>query len=143
MAINRYFVLFSVICFLISLNQSVFFDLPNTREHTHGWEILFFGWFGISNGNLISISWFANPLLMFSWFKFKKPDVSFKYSIISLLFSLFFVIYDAITKDIQYTNYNNGFYFWMLSILIMFCGNLYCITRRKRLMKITKVIPNK
>ena len=128
---RKYIVLLSLICFLISLSQPAFFKSPDFREYTDGLTVFAFGWVGILNWKVISISWFANPLLIISWFNFKKLDISFRYSILSLLFSLFFVIYDAFTKDIQYQNYNEGFYFWMLSILIMFCGNLYFIKRRK------------
>jgi hypothetical protein len=130
MSINKYIVLLSLICFLISLNQITFYESINYKEHTYGWKILTFGWIGIFNGNFISIAWLANPALILSWFNFKKLDISFKYSIISLLFSLFFVIYDTFTKDIQYPNYSKGFYFWISSILIMFFGNLYFITRK-------------
>lgn len=132
MSINKYIVLLSLISFLISLNQVVFFDSPNYREHTYGWQILVVGWFGIFRGSLISISWLANPFLIFSWFNFKKLGISFKFSVISLLFSLFFVIYDAFIKEFQYPNYSNGFYFWISSILIMFLGNLYLIIQSNK-----------
>lgn len=122
---NKYIVLLSIVCFLISLNQAVFFHSPNYREYTKGWEIFVFGWFGILKGNIVSIAWLANPMLIMSWVNFKKNKITLKYSALSLFFCLFFVIYDFFKNEIQFSNYNEGFYFWISSILIMTLGNLY------------------
>jgi hypothetical protein len=127
---NKHIVILSLACFIISLNQAVFFHSPDTREYTKGWEIFVIGWFGILKGNLISIGWLANPMLIFSWFNFKKYKISLKYSSLSLLFCLFFIIYDLFENEIQFSNYNEGFYFWISSILIMVLGNLYLIIRK-------------
>jgi hypothetical protein len=43
---------------------------------------------------------------------------------------LFFIIYDLFKNEIQFSNYNEGFYFWISSILIMVLGNLYLIIRK-------------
>ncbi|WP_281335935.1 hypothetical protein [Flavobacterium eburneipallidum] len=129
----RYLILIlSIIIYVISLNNDVFVVLPNEKEHyLSGFVALTCGWFGIFSGGLISICWFANPALFLSWFKLKKTKVSFIYSVVAFFFCILFVVLDYILQGVELNEYGKGFYFWMLSILIMFCGNLYCITRRK------------
>jgi hypothetical protein len=128
----RYLILISsIIIYVISLNNDVFVVPPNEKEHLSVFVALTCGWVGIFNGGLISISWFANPALFLSWLKLKKTKVSFIYSVVAFFFCILFVVLDYILQGVELNEYGKGFYFWMLSILIMFCGNLYCITRRK------------
>lgn len=128
---NTYFVTFSLICFLISLTQIIFYDAPEYREHTYGWHAFVFGWCGIFNGSPISISWFANPTLIISWLTTRKLYVSNTFSILSLFFCSFFYIYDAIKNEVE-RPYYIGCYLWTSSILIMFLCNLYLVRMKTK-----------
>ena len=116
----------SLFIFCSSLTQICFCFDKNTC--LFGISLFRDGWLGlIFDGQ---ISWLANPLLIISWFTFKKyPKVSFIFSVFSVFFAFSFLLVRKIIIDeggnVHYiSGINFGYWLWILSILTMLFGNL-------------------
>lgn len=92
----------------------------------YGYELVIYGGILFLSGGA-HIVWIANPLLIISWFLYKKKIMPFLV-IISLGFGIYFLNFEFIyigLNNPQYekiTSYGIGYYLWISSIIIMICG---------------------
>ncbi|MBL0049257.1 MAG: hypothetical protein IPP32_14320 [Bacteroidetes bacterium] len=131
--------LFSILLYTISLTQDGFYHHHEKSEGPGIFLLLFGGINAILTGGGASITWFANPILFFSWITINETKPSFIASIVSTLLSLSFLFFDRVKEfnliitgdqndDPLYryqtvTGYGLGFYLWVASSLILVLGN--------------------
>jgi len=95
-----------------------------------GLIILLTGLFGLSVGGAC-LTWLANPLLLVSWITYQKyPKISLATSLLAMIVGLSFLTFKEIIINEaghfgQITGYALGYWFWILSILLLVLGNIY------------------
>ena len=144
-----YFLLISVIAFMGSLFTTSF-NLGNGSSYI-GLMVLLLGWMGLGGEDgLVYISWCANPNLIISWIlmlvviSVKKDKVLVSYfslffSLLSLVLSFSFLFQNPVEVYINEAGHKSeitelavGYYFWLISILVMVVGNIYVIYKNYR-----------
>jgi len=119
----------SVILYLISLTQNSF--MLNNEEGHYGYLALIFGFYAVFD---TGISWLANFLIIFSWL-FRHKKASLYFSLSALILGVSFLLIDEIVmgtnnKYGKITGYDIGYYFWILSFLVMTIGNILNYKKR-------------
>jgi hypothetical protein len=115
----------SIVLYLFSLTQNAFY--VNNEEEYSGYLILILGLYAFLGGGA-GLSWLANIMILFSWATYKKK-VSIYFSLSALILGVSFLFFDKIimgTND-KYgsiTNYDIGYYCWILSFLTILIGNI-------------------
>jgi len=113
----------SLILFIISLFLPAFtFGTSNVYE---GYSALLLGPLGVLAYCFV---WFANPFLFISWVKYsnKQYDKGYSYSIISLIFTLSFLLYQRLPEGSAGNHtftIGSGYYVWLLSIVLCLVAN--------------------
>ncbi len=126
----------SIVFFFISLTQMSF--CANGRCQNDGLTNLLMGWFAIFMLYPIGMVWLANPILFFSWIKFKKkPKISLVSSVISLLLMLSFLLFDEVVNNEagvpeKITDIKLGYWLWVLSAFIMVIGNAFLFYNKNK-----------
>ena len=113
----------SIILYLISLTQNAF--LLNNEDENYGYLALIFGFYVVFD---TGFSWLANFLIVFSWL-FKHKGTSLYYSLSALILGVSFLFIDEIVmgtnnKYGKITDYDIGYYLWILSFLMMTIRNI-------------------
>ena len=127
----------SLLLFVISLTQECFCTLGNNCD-SGGYILLLIGWMGVFMLHLPAMAWLANPVLLFSWiFMNKKPKTSLTLSIISLLLTLSFLLFDEIINNEagipeKITVIKLGYWLWVSSAFIMVIGNAFLFYKKKK-----------
>lgn len=122
--LRRIVLILSIVTFIISLTQKSYC----TDECGDSITALIFGFFAIISG-LVGLSWYANPLLLISWFTIKDNKYSTIFSKISFLLSFSFLLFNEIIIDeaghySKIVSYELGYWLWISSTIIMVLGNL-------------------
>lgn len=123
---NSLFLIISIVLFLLSLTQNAFY--VNDKEEYYGFLVLIYGFFGVFDFGS-GVSWLANVLILISW-GLNQKRISLYLSLCALTLGLSFLAFDEIlmgTNDKygKITQYDLGYYLWILSFLIMAIGNLF------------------
>lgn len=128
--VKKPFLIISILLYLISLTQDAFYvDNINHDAWSNSLVLLLVGWIGAIMGGYAALTWFANPLIFFSWLFFlKNVRVSFCLSLCSFILSISFLFFDnVITSEAptfsKITSYEIGYWIWLLSILLIFLGS--------------------
>lgn len=133
---KKIFVLISILFLLVSLSQPCY-SVEGTGKDTVGAIGLIAFLLGWLNFNLIGIVWLANPFLLLSMiFLFKKERFALITSGLALLFSLCFFSVDRIIINEGGTigkidHMLAGYWFWLISISILFICALFTQIHRK------------
>ena len=96
------------------------------------------GWFTVFMLYPIGMVWLANPILFFSWIKFKnKPKTSLVSSIITLILMLSFLLFDEVVNNEagvpeKITSIKLGYWLWVSSAFIMVIGNAFLFYKKKK-----------
>ena len=126
---QKLFLFLSIVLYLISLTQKSFCTNSNVCRYFSGFLDLIFGWLGVFILHIPTFPWLANPLLLVSWFLFKKKSkTSFILSGIAFILMLSFLFVDEIIVNEGSTTsivnfYGLGYWFWVFSSFIMLVGN--------------------
>tara|TARA_R110000822_G_scaffold210836_2_gene346503 strand:+ start:998 stop:1438 length:441 start_codon:yes stop_codon:yes gene_type:complete len=126
---QKLFLSLSIGVYLISLTQKSYCTFGSTCEYFSGLLNVIFGWFGVFMLHIPAFPWLANPLLLVSWFLFKKKSkTSFTLSGIAFILMLSFLFVDEIIVNEGSTTsivnfYGLGYWFWVFSSFIMLIGN--------------------
>ena len=126
---QKIFLLLSIGVFIISLTQKSFCTSSDVCRYFSGFLSLIFGWLGVFILHIPTFPWLANPLLLVSWFLFKKKSkTSFILSGIAFILMLSFLFVDEIIVNEGSTtsivNFHGlGYWFWVFSSFIMLIGN--------------------
>ena len=118
--------------FAISLSQKTYCTNNNCGENWSGLSIVLSG---IFNGGAV-ICWIANPLILISWLKHKKPKISLIFSSLALIFGISFLFFNEIIINEggfygEITEYKTGYYLWNFSFVIMILGNILNLKNKK------------
>jgi hypothetical protein len=113
----------SILTFGMSLTQNCY---CTTDDCTPSFVPLIFGFFGIISGG---ISWLANPALFYALRHIDNTKKSTLLSLLAFFLAGFFLIYGKVvfneaggTTDV--ISYELGYWLWLISIAIVFFGNL-------------------
>jgi hypothetical protein len=126
---QKLFLSLSIGVYLISLTQKSYCTFGNNCGYFSGLLNVIFGWFGVFMLHIPTFPWLANPLLLVSWFLFKKKSkTSFILSGIAFILMLSFLFVDEIIVNDGSTTsivnfYGLGYWFWVFSSFIMLVGN--------------------
>lgn len=129
--IKKILFLSSIGCFFLSLLLPCFYLKEGA---VYGYDALFNGWIGVIAGGAF-LCWLANPLLFGAWYYFfRNYTMALLSSGLSLLFSFGFLFYDQIqtSESGQHSaifSLGPGYWFWLLSTVILFFGNLWLRVR--------------
>ncbi len=123
---SKLFLTISIIFFLVSLTQKAF-CVNNDCEY-YGFLALIYGFFGFFDGGA-GITWLANPIILVSWITFNKKK-SIYFNLAAFILGISFLFFEQIlmgtnNKYGQITNYELGYYLWLLSFLTMLIGNIF------------------
>jgi len=116
----------SIVLFIVSLTQNAYCTTNLCRP---GYDAFICGaLFGFATGGA-SWTWFANPLLFISWFRWKSADrTSFTISIIAFCIALTF-LFLPVVGDNEAGHINRiisrdlGYWLWLASALTMLVSN--------------------
>ena len=139
---KRLTIIISILLYVIALTQDCF-DTYKTggNQLYEGFYCLTTGWLGILAGHLPALVWLANPILIFSWIKFKSNSkLSFILSIISSIFILSFLSVDYMMLDEaghlgKIRSWNVGYWLWLSSSLTMVVGGYFRLNNNKQIVK--------
>jgi hypothetical protein len=126
---QKLFLFLSIVLYLISLTQKSYCTIASTCEYFSGLLNVIFGWLGVFMLHIPAFPWLANPLLLVSWFLFKKKSkTSFILSGIAFILMLSFLFVDEIIVNDGSTTsivnfYGLGYWLWLFSSFIMLIGN--------------------
>jgi hypothetical protein len=127
--IAKVFLLISIIVFIISLTQNTYCtSSKNSSDDLSGWFVLLIGIIGVFAGGAC-LSWLANPFILVSWIIVKKTKYSFAFSLLAVICSSSFLLFDKIVVDeaghyANITHYNIGYWLWLSSMIVMLIGNV-------------------
>jgi len=127
---SNYFLIISLILFLISLSQRAYCTNNDCGDLGMGLAILFSGIFGVFLGGAC-FTWIANPLLLLAWITFiKYKKISFFFSLMAVTIGISFLMFDEIIVNEaghygKITGYELGYYLWILSMVTILIGNIY------------------
>ncbi|MGB4840016.1 MAG: hypothetical protein WBP08_13530 [Saprospiraceae bacterium] len=115
---------------VISLTQKCYCTSNHCSDSI---AVFIFGGMGIFYGGA-ALCWLANPCLIFAWLFIKNNKLSLILSATSFLISLSFLMFSSIIDNEggQYKNiisYAPGYWFWLLSTLSLFIGNIIIRTK--------------
>ena len=127
-----YFLIISVLINIISFTQISIYSGEEEEPIYYGWQIFTFGWAGIFNGDLITICWIANPLLIVSWIIFRKTKIAFTLSSLALILNIIFYVYIKLNYSENEVNFMIGYYLWTISIMIMTLGSYIELNKMKK-----------
>jgi len=93
------------------------------------------GWMGLPLG-WVFLSWLANPFLWFAWFKRKSIKTSLILSVIATIFAFLFLFHSTIIVNEagsqgRITDYKMGYWFWLLSSVLMLFGTAFRLLESK------------
>jgi len=123
---SKLFLIASGVFYLISLTQNCFHI--NSEGDYPGYSVLFYGFLGSFNGG-VGITWWANIMIVMAWLYFQKR-ISLYLSFAALALGISFLFFKKIfvgfgpEKYGQITDYDLGYYLWIISFLIMTIGNI-------------------
>lgn len=126
---KKAYLFISIFLYLIALTQKTYCT-PGNCEYFSGLLNLIFGWIGVFMLHVPAFTWLANPILLISWFFFKrKPKISFILSSVAFILMLSFLLCDEIIDNEGGTRgkiicYGLGYWLWVLSSFMMILGNL-------------------
>tara|TARA_R110001606_G_scaffold379260_1_gene539218 strand:+ start:1426 stop:1869 length:444 start_codon:yes stop_codon:yes gene_type:complete len=126
---QKIFLFISIGVFIISLTQKSYCSSYGFCDN-FGFLSVLIGWLGVFMLHIPAFTWLANPLLLGSWFFFKKkPKTSLILSIIAFILMLSFLLVDEIISNEAGTKskvvfYGLGYWLWVLSSFMMILGNL-------------------
>jgi hypothetical protein len=135
-AVAKYSVWLSIVFFVLSMlmpafrfsSSGPFFRL--TLENWPGLIVLMSGWLGAAD---FCFAWYANPVGLFALLAFRKSNFkkSFNLSIIAFALALTALFLKSVPLDVNTGIYGMGlgYYVWLLSILCVLCGSMYCIRK--------------
>ena len=118
--------------FLLSLCLDAYCVQDNCNNSASGFYCLTMGWLGLFTGGAF-ISWLANPFLFLAWLAAcRRTLLAIIFSGISAIFSLSFLFFSKIMVDEaghfgDISQYKLGYWFWLLSSVIFFLGNIWLI----------------
>ncbi|MCQ6960617.1 hypothetical protein [Mucilaginibacter aquariorum] len=125
----------SITLYIASLTQSGFSTDNGQVDNGPGYALVLTGWLCVS---IAGISWFANPLLILSWFSFKSQSNkrSLFLSLLAFLISLSFMFNKFIIVDEggslhEISGYRLGYWLWLASCVLMLIGNISISVKRK------------
>lgn len=125
-----YFLIISIILFLISLSQRAYCTNNDCGELGSGLAVLFSGIFGFFLCGAC-MTWIANPLLLVAWITFYTAKrISLVLNSLAVMIGLSFLMFDEIiaTEAGHYrkiTGYALGYWLWLLSMVTLLLGNIY------------------
>jgi len=140
--ISKVFLSVSIIIFIISLTQDAYCTSNSSScDDSPGWLVLLIGTIGVIFGGAC-VSWLANPFILLSWIIFKKVKYSFVCSLLAVIFSASFLLFNKIVSDeagnySEIVHYHTGYWLWFSSMIVMLMGNI--IRLSNELSKIRKV----
>ncbi|MCO4292745.1 hypothetical protein NF867_07715 [Solitalea sp. MAHUQ-68] len=123
--LNKVITVISLGLFMYALTQKCY---CTTASCADSFAVLLSGTLGWVFGGA-TLTWFANPLLILSWFTInKKPKLSLICSLLAVLISLSFLLFKRIISDEagnykEIISYRLGYWLWVASSSIMFIGN--------------------
>ncbi|MEJ8816458.1 hypothetical protein [Lacibacter sp. H407] len=128
-SLKLFLLILCITCFVVSL-----FLLPFTifGDNAKPWPIglwcFLFGWLTV--GKVGGISWLANPLLILSWFMFKRNiKVAIGLSFASTIFCSSFLFFDEVVINEaglsgKIASTGIGYYFWLASSISTFASTI-------------------
>ena len=136
----------SLSLYFVSLTQDGFaINNDYVKGDSPGFLYVLIGGFGLIFGGA-GLSWLANPFIMLSWFFsfFKKDIISLAFSVLAVIASCSFLLFDEIIKDEagnygQITDYLLGYWLWIGSCILMLVRNLLLFIGSSQ----SKIIENK
>jgi glucan phosphoethanolaminetransferase (alkaline phosphatase superfamily) len=123
------FITMSVVLLVLSFTQTPFKMVKDEGEIQYSLLLFLFGWVGIFFGSFSTISWLANPLLVFSWISSTKNNgISIFASVFSTLLALFFLGVKEMVggsetpSSSQLVVIGAGYWLWLSSIIVFTIG---------------------
>jgi len=127
----------SIILFLISLSQEAYCTTRNCDAY--GLSCLLMGFIGFFLGGAC-LTWLANPFLIISWIILytKHYKVSLVLSSIAIIIAMSFLFFKEIIVDEaghykEITKYGLGYWLWLLSMIIVFLGNIFLLNKKEEI----------
>lgn len=119
----------SIALFILCLtNDGYYIAGPDPRAWAPGWGLFLFGWIGIFSG---TVSWVANPLLLYAWVMFflKRYRRSAMFAFGALVLMLAFLMSKTVVSSEAPTysrivGYGTGYWLWIASAAILLIGTL-------------------
>jgi hypothetical protein len=127
--IAKVFLLISIIVFILSLTQNTYCTSSSDFcDDSPGWLVLLIGIIGVFVGGAC-LSWLANPFILVSWIIFKDIKYSFIFSLLAVISSGSFLLFNQVIVDeagnyAEITSYKIGYWLWFSSMIIMLIGNI-------------------
>jgi hypothetical protein len=129
--LKNIFLIASITLFVLSLTQKCYCTTSTCSDSI---MVLILGWFALMSGGA-GISWIANPLLFFAWYKLKRNlKVSMFLSMFAILMSLSFLLFDSIVdnennQQKEIVAYKAGYWLWLSSTAVMVIGTYTLMLR--------------
>jgi hypothetical protein len=128
---KKYFVIVSVVLFVLSLTQKSYCTTTSCGDSIMA---LLLGWAGILSG-AAGFTWFANPLLLACWITLRKNlKAAMFLSVAATLLSGSFLLFDSIKDNEggiphQIITYKPGYWLWLGSCATMLVGTFWLMLR--------------
>ncbi|PTQ98049.1 hypothetical protein C8P68_103208 [Mucilaginibacter yixingensis] len=134
--IKKLTLLVSITVFVVSL------ALPCFQTESSGWTngitVFLFGAFGFIMICKAYISWFANPVLLWSWYMLRKDQgKALTLSLIAPVLAITFLFCDEIFANeggstTPITAVGIGYWLWLGSMMVMLVGNILLVRKHQQ-----------
>lgn len=129
--LKNFLLLTSILLFLFSLTQKCYCTTSTCSDSI---IVFILGWAAIFTSGA-GLVWFANPLLIFSWFMLKRNlKTSMFVSVFASLISLSFLLFETIIDNEggghnSIISYKSGYWTWVASSMVMMVGTFVLMFR--------------